>query len=487
MTSFARSLMAASFVVPEDDPQRSNISPARGPGQAAPAPVAKTQILGFALARMTRRDAAERLVAMALARQGQTVHFMNAHCFNTARHNGDYRAALGRADLLLPDGSGVALAARLAGAALGENLNGTDLFPLLCQAAAARGASIFLLVGRPGRAAKAAAAMQAIVPGLQIAGTWHGYWADEEEAAVIAMINASRASIVLVGLSVPAQECWLDRVRPRLATGLAMGVGGLFDYYSGAIPRAPLVLRRSGCEWIWRWIQEPRRLLVRYSADNAQFLVAAARHAWRVRRIDQRLSLAIKRAFDLVVASVALVALLPLIVLVILAIKAEDGGPAFFRQTRIGAMGQPFRIWKFRTMVVDAEKLLARLADRSERAGACFKLARDPRVTRVGRVLRRWSLDELPQLLNVMQGHMSVVGPRPALPREVLQYDAAALPRLAGQPGLTCEWQVSGRADLPFDDQVRLDIKYLTSRSLVGDLGLVLRTVPAVVSARGAY
>jgi lipopolysaccharide/colanic/teichoic acid biosynthesis glycosyltransferase len=142
-------------------------------------------------------------------------------------------------------------------------------------------------------------------------------------------------------------------------------------------------------------------------------------------------------------------------------------------------------MWKFRSMVVDAEEQLADLADQSEREGN-FKLRRDPRVTRVGAILRRTSLDELPQLFNVLAGEMSLVGPRPALPGEVLAYDPASAERLNGLPGLTCTWQISGRAEISFEDQVRLDVDYLRHRSLWGDIKLILKTIPAVLTARGS-
>lgn len=138
-------------------------------------------------------------------------------------------------------------------------------------------------------------------------------------------------------------------------------------------------------------------------------------------------------------------------------------------------------------MAVDAEARRQRLLAKSEREGVCFKMQLDPRVTSVGRWIRRLSLDELPQIFNVLRGEMSIVGPRPALPQEVIAYDCRALNRLNGAPGLTCSWQVSGRADIPFETQVELDIDYLETRSFFGDLKLIARTVPAVVSGRGAY
>ncbi len=202
---------------------------------------------------------------------------------------------------------------------------------------------------------------------------------------------------------------------------------------------------------------------------------------------SQKMSLAMKHGCDRALAILALVAVSPLFLVIMIAIMLEDGGPVFFRQTRTGAHGKQFRIWKFRSMVVDAEARLAAIRAQSDRDATCFKMKHDPRVTRVGAILRRLSLDELPQLLNILCGEMSLVGPRPALPGEVLSYTAAARERLAGRPGLTCTWQVSGRADIPFEQQVALDVEYLRTRSMMTDVVLMLRTIPAVLTARGAY
>jgi len=451
-------------------------------GEAAP-----THLFGLDLANTTRADAAEAIVAMARGRACATIQFINAHCVNMLQADAGYADALARADYLLPDGSGIAIAARLAAEPAGENLNGTDLFPEICRLAALRGPSIYLLGGKPGIAAAAASAMTAAYPGLRFAGTRHGFWSAAEEDRMIAEINASGAAILMVGLGVPLQEKWIARVRDRLNARVVMGVGGLFDYYSGAIPRAPLLFRKTGGEWVWRLIQEPRRLFARYILGNPLFLMAAAAYAWNARGIGALVSARIKRGFDSVTALAALAVLLPLFLVVALAIRSEDGGPVFFRQTRIGRRGQPFRMWKFRSMAVDAEARLAAIMAQSERDGTCFKMRHDPRVTRVGAVLRRLSLDELPQLFNIAVGDMSIVGPRPALPHEVLAYAPEQRERLVGRPGLTCTWQVSGRAEIPFEQQVRLDIEYLRTRSFFKDIALILRTVPAVLTARGAY
>lgn len=200
--------------------------------------------------------------------------------------------------------------------------------------------------------------------------------------------------------------------------------------------------------------------------------------------------LALKRAMDVALASTMLVLLAPLFALIALAIKLEDRGPVFFFQTRVGKDGRPFRFWKFRSMVVDAEARRAALKAQAQEEAVSdrlrFKMSADPRVTRVGRALRRFSLDELPQLLNVVTGDMSLVGPRPPIPEEVAQYSPRHLRRLEVEQGITCLWQVSGRNLLSFEQQVELDIEYARRRSLALDVMLLARTVPAVLSGRGA-
>lgn len=196
--------------------------------------------------------------------------------------------------------------------------------------------------------------------------------------------------------------------------------------------------------------------------------------------------LAVKRAIDVVVASTALVLTLPIWLAAMVAIKLDSKGPIFFRQLRSGRLGKPFWFYKFRTMRVDAEESLSELRDKNEQAGPVFKIKNDPRVTPVGRWLRRYSIDELPQLLHVIAGEMSLVGPRPPLPAEVLRYEIDHRARLSMRPGITCLWQVSGRNEIPFGDWVKLDLEYIERWSLWLDLEIMLLTIPAVLSARGA-
>ena len=197
---------------------------------------------------------------------------------------------------------------------------------------------------------------------------------------------------------------------------------------------------------------------------------------------------AVKRLMDILIASVALVVLLPLFVAVALAIAAEDGWPVCFVQKRVGLNGREFCFYKFRSMCRDADQRKAQLAARNESGdGVTFKMKHDPRVTRVGHFIRRFSLDELPQVLNVLLGDLAVVGPRPPVPLEVAQYTLAERRRLHVKPGLTCLWQIQGRSEIPFKQQVRLDLQYIQSQSIWKDIVIILKTVPAVLLGKGAY
>lgn len=182
----------------------------------------------------------------------------------------------------------------------------------------------------------------------------------------------------------------------------------------------------------------------------------------------------------------ALVALSPLLLTAAAAVKLTSRGPVLFRQQRVGMHGRVFSMLKFRSMVVDAEARKAALVAQNERGGPVFKMKRDPRVTAVGRFIRKYSIDELPQLVNVLRGDMSIVGPRPPIPSEVARYDAWQRRRLSVRPGLTCVWQVSGRDRIGFTEWMLLDLRYIDHWSLAGDLSLIARTVPVVITGRGA-
>jgi exopolysaccharide biosynthesis polyprenyl glycosylphosphotransferase len=231
-------------------------------------------------------------------------------------------------------------------------------------------------------------------------------------------------------------------------------------------------------EWSREPTIEPVELVEPVAASPLTLQPSPAWIGWQARA---------KRAFDIVAAVLLLILLSPLLALLALIIRLDSKGPVIFRQTRCGKDGKLFIFYKFRGMVADAEARQAEFDHLNEAQGPIFKMKHDPRVTRVGRVLRRTSLDELPQLWNVLRGEMSLVGPRPPLPKEVERYEAWHQARLRAVPGITGLWQVSGRSHLGFDEMTRLDIEYLNVWSLALDLRILVRTVVAVVFAHGAY
>ncbi len=475
-------------------------------------------VFGVTLANTSMAEAVAWFAGRARARRRTFAAFANADCLNAAHDQLLYRRVLQRADRVFADGIGVRIGARLLGQKMIGNVNGTDLFPELCAQAARDGLKLFFLGARPGIAHSAAVAMSERYPGLQVAGTLHGFFGPHEEQAVIAHINESGADILLVAMGAPHQEFWLTRHERALVPPVRLGVGGLFDYYSGRIPRAPRWMREAGFEWIWRLRCEPTRLWRRYLVGNPLFLArvlyecitglrtaaAPALHieSWTGRRVaalrsqvrmrmptvrDSMLDVG-KRCLDILASGLAILVLSPLLMSVALAIRLESKGPIIFRQLRVGRDGQPFTMFKFRSMFVDAEARKAALMVSNEMAGGVlFKMRDDPRVTHVGRFIRRTSIDELPQLFNVLRGDMSLVGPRPPLPSEVAQYTLKDRGRLGAAPGITCIWQVSGRSEIPFTQQVEMDLDYIQDQSLAGDVRLLLKTVPALVRGRGAY
>ncbi|MDI6827503.1 MAG: sugar transferase [Armatimonadota bacterium] len=195
----------------------------------------------------------------------------------------------------------------------------------------------------------------------------------------------------------------------------------------------------------------------------------------------------IKRLIDILVSSIMLVILSPLMLLVAIAIKLESEGPVIYKQTRVGKNGREFTFYKFRSMFRDADKRLAELMHLNEADGPIFKIKNDPRITKIGRIIRKTSIDELPQLVNVLKGDMSLVGPRPPLPNEVEQYSAHDRQRLNVTPGITCLWQVSGRSNIGFEQWVELDLEYIRNQSLWLDLKILLKTIPAVIKGTGAH
>ena len=204
--------------------------------------------------------------------------------------------------------------------------------------------------------------------------------------------------------------------------------------------------------------------------------------------VGLRSLLSIKRAVDIVLSLIALIMLVPLFILVAVCILIDDGFPVLLLQRRVGLYGKEFRLHKFRSMCRNAEEMKADLLDQNESEdGIIFKIKNDPRITRVGRIIRRFSIDEMPQFLNVLLGDLALVGPRPPIPGEVAKYSLSDRKRLQVKPGLTCLWQIQGRSEIPFDKLVSLDMQYIRSQSILKDIIIIIKTIPAVLFGRGAY
>jgi lipopolysaccharide/colanic/teichoic acid biosynthesis glycosyltransferase len=198
---------------------------------------------------------------------------------------------------------------------------------------------------------------------------------------------------------------------------------------------------------------------------------------------------ALKRLVDIVGSLVAILLLSPIFIFTALAIKWEDRGPILFKQMRVGERGRLFPMWKFRSMVVNADAIKEKLKEVNQHGteGVTFKMKDDPRITRIGKWIRKLSVDEFPQFFNVLCGQMSLVGPRPPVPKEVAMYKARHLRRLRAKPGITCLWQIGGRSEIDFEGQVRLDLQYIQSQGFWSDLWILIKTLPAVLFGKGAY
>lgn len=265
---------------------RSVVSGVLGGGMPRETPTL-LNFFGIPVVNTTMKEAVDWVIAEASGTDARHMAFVNPDCLNIAWENADYRNVLLKADRVLPDGIGIHLGCRILGRALRANVNGTDMFPLLCEAAGRARLPIFLVGARPGIAQAAADNMVRRFPDLQIAGTRDGYFQSDEEAGVVEAINASGARILLVAFGAPRQELWLGRWRDRLVPPVRMGVGGLFDFYSGRIPRAPVWMREMGLEWVFRLMQEPGRMWRRYVIGNPLFLS----RVWRQARHPERFRL----------------------------------------------------------------------------------------------------------------------------------------------------------------------------------------------------
>lgn len=249
----------------------------------------RVKFLNAIFNNMTQSEAVTRILDRVLARQGGRMFYANAHTMVTAAANKRLEGALAQTDLLMADGSGVRWGSKLRGTPIEHNLNGTDLVPALCKAGAAKGLSIFLLGADPGIAEQAAFNLKDKYPGLVIAGTRNGYFANDQIDEVLEEIREAQPHLLLVAMGVPRQELWIDKHSDKLPNIACMGVGGLFDFMAERVPRAPMLMRKIGFEWLWRLLLEPKRLWKRYIIGNMVFMALVAIDAVK-EKLQQRAS-----------------------------------------------------------------------------------------------------------------------------------------------------------------------------------------------------
>ncbi|MFT5661305.1 MAG: exopolysaccharide biosynthesis WecB/TagA/CpsF family protein [Sulfurimonas sp.] len=470
----------------------------------------RINIMGVSFINATMQGAIRGIKAKVKNKEKTNIYFINADTLNKTYSIPSLESILGKASCVFPDGSGVKMGCKMMRTPLKENLNGTDMFPFICQMAEEEKLKVFFYGAKDGVALKMKEKLLKDFPSLEIVGVANGY--DLHDNEVINMINHSKADIVFVAKGAPLQEEWIHTHSYRIAAPIVIGVGGLFDFYSGNVSRAPLWMRKAGIEWVYRFMLEPQRMFYRYIIGNPLFLMRM--YLWNKKQKTKRLKKyyelknikevnsylptmsfmtyslypLLKRILDVVSVFIAMLFLSPLMLGVVILIKLESKGAAFFHHKRVGRNGKVFNMYKFRSMVENAEVLKESLMGMNEsKDGVIFKIKSDPRITKVGKFIRKWSIDELPQLFNVLRGDMSLVGPRPPLPSEVEGYTSDDLKRLHVAPGITCYWQISGRSEIPFKQQVDLDKKYISTCSLWTDIKILFATVPAVLAGKGAY
>ena len=434
-------------------------------------------------------------------------------------------AAVNGADLVTPGGMPIVWSLRRLGFPGQPRVYGPELTLWVCEAAAQRGIPIGFYGGTPKAVDLMASRMQERYPGLKVvyicSPPFRALTAAETESTVMD-IRRSGCRILFVGLGCPKQERWMAAHRGVLPV-VMLGVGAAFDFLSGQKPQAYPWMQRMGLEWAFRLANEPRRLWHRYLYHNPRFAVLIAhqllRAAWRgpqpkvpaglanlpgatqadtaagaidLRSLEDALSrkraqLCLKRLFDLFGATVALLVLAPAFLLPAILVRFSSRGPVLFRQARVGYRGKEFVIYKFRSMRLEGDPAVAALQRVAAQRGVLVKVQNDPRVTAVGRFLRSTSLDELPQLLNILKGEMSFVGPRPLIAFMLEPCPEFAQARSLVRPGITGLWQVRERHNNTTALAMQAhDLEYVQNLSLGLDMAILAKTPRVVVLGKGA-
>ena len=437
----------------------------------------------------------------------QTVSFIDAAGLSMANEQADLKQAFSSVDLLIPRGRGINVSMNLINRGQMPSANSSSLYRELLLSLEAFEKPVILFTDNKKAAHKTELEITKLYPNLNLQITICDTQYDKSTQWFLDKIKEKNPSSVLFALETPLQERLMSRVKSKCEVPLLVTLGHpLFDAifevsegfnlsrlrhsvlfspmrffktFVGTLYKIPNSdeKRNSRINTIlrqWGWSTRIKRLSIRTKSS-----------LWLLRCKMQSI---LKRSIDLLGAGLGLLLLLPLLIPVAVGIKVTSPGPLFYSQVRVGHRGKLFRMWKFRSMYIDADARKAALMEQNESSdGVIFKMKKDPRITPIGRIIRRLSIDELPQLYNVLIGDMSLVGPRPALEAEVAQYPVLARARLEAMPGLTGLWQISGRSDLPFDKQVLLDTAYVNQQSAMNDVKLIAKTIPAVVSGKGAY
>jgi len=437
----------------------------------------------------------------------QTLSFFDAKSLYWFHQDEEYKKIIRHFDYLVPRGKGIRVTSALQSKKSNRSAHSSELYRELLLSLEAVGETVLLFTDDKKNIARIENEISKHFPCLNLQIVLCDVEYDKSTHWFIQKIEKFSASAVLFAIESPLQERLIAKIEPKCSAKLLAGLGypffnAIFEVndkkslarFKNSILLSPIKLLQtfiSSCVTSrfepsstpskinkvlnnWGWSVRLTRISIRLKAS-----------LWLIRCRAQGI---IKRGIDLLGSSLGLLFLMPILVPVALGIKATSPGPLFYSQVRVGHRGKLFRMWKFRSMYIDADARKAALMEQNESSdGVIFKMKKDPRITPIGRIIRRLSIDELPQLYNVLTGEMSLVGPRPALESEVAQYPVLARARLEAMPGLTGLWQISGRSDLPFDKQVLLDTAYVNQQSAINDVKLIAKTIPAVVSGKGAY